>query len=264
VGRRRFSPALIALAVLIPAVPIVVGLLLASGGSSSSSQRGGHFTPVAQTSTTTRSTPMPHASPIPRGLGALVAEVERPTTMRSTPGGRAIGPVGRKTEFGSPNVLLVARHTGRWLGVVSTLAGNGKLGWIPLGATALGRVRTEIRVSLAARKLTVLDAGRVVQRYTVAIGMPDAPTPTGTFAVTDRLSTSDPAGPYGCCIIALSAHSPHAIQGWGGGTRIAIHSTPDTASIGLPASHGCLRLTSAEGRWLMYHIPLGTPTVISA
>ena len=65
-------------------------------------------------------------------------------------------------------------------------------------------------------------------------------------------------------MLALSAESPHAIQGWNGGDRIAIHSTPETSSIGLPVSHGCLRLTLAEGRWLMAHVPLGTPTLISA
>ena len=65
-------------------------------------------------------------------------------------------------------------------------------------------------------------------------------------------------------MLALSAKSPHEIEGWNGGDRIAIHSTPETSSIGLPVSHGCLRLTLAEGRWLMAHIPLGTPTLISA
>jgi lipoprotein-anchoring transpeptidase ErfK/SrfK len=119
-------------------------------------------------------------------------------------------------------------------------------------------------VSLSARRLTVLNGGKVVKRYTVAIGRPAAPTPTGRFAVTDRLATGDPSGPYGCCILALSARSPHAIQGWNGGNRIAIHSTPEVSSIGQPVSHGCLRLTLAEGRWLLGHVPLGTPTLISA
>jgi len=136
--------------------------------------------------------------------------------------------------------------------------------WIRLSATTLSRVQYEIKVSLSARRLTVLDSGRVVERYTIAVGRPTAPTPTGRFAVTDRLATGDPTGPYGCCILALSAVSPHAIQGWTGGDRIAIHSTPDTPSLGLPVSHGCIRLTLAEGRWLMYHIPLGTPTVITS
>ena len=81
-----------------------------------------------------------------------------------------------------------------------------------------------------ARRLTVSDNGKVVQRYTVAVGRPSAPTPTGRFAVTDRLLTGNPSGPYGCCILALSAKSPHAIQGWTGGNRIAIHSTPETST----------------------------------
>jgi lipoprotein-anchoring transpeptidase ErfK/SrfK len=146
--------------------------------------------------------------------------------------------------------------------VVTTQGGNGKVGWIPLSAVSLDRVNWELKVSLSARRLTVLKGGRVVKRYTVAIGQPAAPTPTGRFAVTDRLTTGDPAGPYGCCILALSARSPHAIQGWDGGNRIAIHSTPEVSSIGEAASHGCLRLTLAEGRWLLGHVPLGTPTVI--
>ena len=108
----------------------------------------------------------------------------------------------------------------------------------------------------------MLENGHVREKYKVAIGRPTAPTPTGRFAVTDRLNTGDPSGPYGCCVLALSAESPHAIQGWGGGNRIAIHSTPETSSIGLPVSHGCLRLTLPEGRWLLQHIPLGTPTII--
>jgi lipoprotein-anchoring transpeptidase ErfK/SrfK len=32
----------------------------------------------------------------------------------------------------------------------------------------------------------------------------------------------------------------------------------------LPVSHGCLRLTLPEGQWLLNHVPLGTPTLISA
>jgi lipoprotein-anchoring transpeptidase ErfK/SrfK len=103
-----------------------------------------------------------------------------------------------------------------------------------------------------------------MKQFTVAIGRPDAPTPTGRFAVTDRLRTGNPGGPYGCCILALSAHSPHTIQGWTGGDRIAIHSTPDVSSIGQAASHGCVRVTLAQGRWLLAHIPLGTPTLISS
>jgi hypothetical protein len=193
-----------------------------------------------------------------------VALVRHPIQLRRSPGGAGIARLTRRTSFGSPEAVWVVRRSGHWLGVISTQAGNGHVGWLPAAATSLSRVGWELKVSLRARRLTVLDYGKVAERYTVAVGAPASPTPTGRFAVTDRLSTGDPSGPYGCCILALSAVAPHAIQGWDGGNRIAIHSTPETGSIGHDVSHGCMRLTLAEGQWLLNHIPLGTPTLISS
>jgi lipoprotein-anchoring transpeptidase ErfK/SrfK len=161
-------------------------------------------------------------------------------------------------------VLSVVARSGAWLGVLSPVAGNGHVGWIRSSAAVFTRVSWELRASLSARLLTVLNGGKVLRRFKIAIGSPAAPTPTGRFAVTDRLLTRDQEGPYGCCILALSATAPHAIQGWSGGNRIAIHSTLETSSIGEAVSHGCLRLSIADGRWLMGHIPLGTPTLISS
>jgi lipoprotein-anchoring transpeptidase ErfK/SrfK len=161
-------------------------------------------------------------------------------------------------------MLWVVSHVPGWLGVITPDAANDRVGWIAQNATALSRVSWELKVSLAARRLTVLRYGKVVVQYTVAIGAAGSPTPTGRFAVTDRIVTNDPAGPYGCCILALSAHAPHALQGWVGGTRIAIHSTPESASIGEATSHGCVHVTLPEGRWLLAHIPIGTPTLINS
>jgi lipoprotein-anchoring transpeptidase ErfK/SrfK len=256
-GRGRLIPG-VGLA-LLAVVPIIAGAIITSGTTSATHSSGLAFTP-----TTLRSQRARPASAIPPGPGSLVALVSRPTKMRAAPAGRTVADLGTRTEFGSPEALWVVQRSGSWLGVISPLVGNGRIGWIPEGAASLGRVRWQLQVSLAARKLTVLRDGRAVERYTVAIGRPDAPTPTGRFAVTDRLRTGDPSGPYGCCILALSARSPHAIQGWNGGNRIAIHSTPDTFSIGQAVSHGCLRLTLDDGRWLLAHIPLGTPTLISS
>ncbi len=247
--RRR---GLVGLAALIPVVPILIGIVLTAGSVPVDRAQGLSFKPAALTVSG------------PPGRGSLVALVTHRTTIHATPGGSTIGRLGTHTEFGSPEALWVIERSAGWLGIVSPLVGNGKVGWIPAGTASLSRVPWQIRVSLSARRLTVLEDNRAVARYTVAIGRPSAPTPTGRFAVTDRLNTGDPAGPYGCCILALSARSPHAIQGWSGGDRIAIHSTPETATIGEPVSHGCLRLTLAEGRWLLAHIPLGTPTLIRA
>lgn len=200
---------------------------------------------------------------IPPGPGALVAIVMRATALRASPGGRPMAKLTARTEFGGPDYMWAVAHRNGWLAVISPLVGNGHTGWISQYATRFERNPWELKVSLSARQLTVLRDKRVVQHSTVAIGPPESPTPVGRFAVTDRLTTPNPNGPYGCCILALSAHSPHTIQGWSGGDRIAIHSTPDTASIGEAVSHGCVRVTMAEGRWLLNHIPLATPTIIS-
>jgi lipoprotein-anchoring transpeptidase ErfK/SrfK len=64
--------------------------------------------------------------------------------------------------------------------------------------------------------------------------------------------------------LALSAMAPHAIADWSGGNRVAIHSTPETASIGNSVTHGCVRVALVDGRWLLNHVPLGTPTLISS
>jgi lipoprotein-anchoring transpeptidase ErfK/SrfK len=261
--RRRWMFA--AVAALVAIAPILVGVAITSSSVRAEPPTGMSYTPLAQSAPANPAPPATAKSlALPPGPGSLVALVRHATKMHVAPAGRVLTKLPTKTEFGSPQALWVVAHKGDWLGVISPLAGNGRLGWIQRSAVTLGRETWELKVSLSARRLTVLYNGKALRHYTVAVGRPEAPTPTGRFAVTDRLSTGDPSGPYGCCILALSAKSPHAIQGWGGGDRIAIHSTPETSSIGLPVSHGCLRLTLAEGRWLLAHIPLGAPTLISS
>ena len=259
---RRFRPLLAGVAVLVPLIPILIALMLSGGGPAT----------AVTTPTVTHFSPLPVAPKptqanllLPPGTGALTALVVHAAQMRSRPGaGHVIGKLATKTTFGSPTYVWVAKLSGRWLGVVTPQAGNNHLGWIAAADASLSRVTWELKLSLSARKLTVMHGSRVMERYTVAVGAPSNPTPTGRFAVTDRLLTGNPAGPYGCCILALSALAPHAIQDWSGGDRIAIHSTPETSSIGQAVSHGCVRLTLPEGRWLINHIPLGTPTLISS
>jgi lipoprotein-anchoring transpeptidase ErfK/SrfK len=41
-----------------------------------------------------------------------------------------------------------------------------------------------------------------------------------------------------------------------------MHATNDESSIGHPVSLGCMRAPAPEARWLIDHIPLGTPVFI--
>jgi len=195
----------------------------------------------------------------------LTVQVTRPVALRSAPGGPVVARLAPKTSFGSATVVPVVAQRGSWLGVITSALPNGRVGWISVDAALVAyRTPWSISASLRHRQVVVRDGGRVVMRFPVAIGGPSTPTPTGRFAVTDKLLTNDPSSPYGCCILALSARQPRTPQGWGGGDRIAIHATDLPETIGSAASLGCLRAPAADARRLVRTIPLGTVVTIGA
>jgi hypothetical protein len=193
-----------------------------------------------------------------------IAHVRQPMPLYARPGGAIVARLGTRTEFGSPHMLGVVRHRGRWLAVVSTLQPNGRVSWVR--RRAVGLTRTDVSLTLdRSRRLLLLKRGStVVRRMTVGVGRPESPTPTGRFAVTDKLSGYNYGPYYGCCIVALSAHQPHLPAGWTGGDRIAIHGTNVPSSIGVASSAGCPHARDADLRILMRKVPLGAPVFIRA
>jgi len=112
------------------------------------------------------------------------------------------------------------------------------------------------------RTLVLRRGDRRVRRLSVAVGASGSPTPTGRFAVTDKLSGSRFSPSYGCCILALSGHQTNTPAGWQGGDRLAIHGTNTPATIGTAASAGCLRAADLPLQALMRSVPLGTPVFV--
>jgi lipoprotein-anchoring transpeptidase ErfK/SrfK len=43
---------------------------------------------------------------------------------------------------------------------------------------------------------------------------------------------------------------------------VGIHGTPNAASIGYSASHGCVRMRIPDAEWLFQHVAVGTPVLI--
>ena len=43
---------------------------------------------------------------------------------------------------------------------------------------------------------------------------------------------------------------------------VGMHGTPDAASIGYSASHGCIRMQIPDAEWLFDHVRIGTPVFI--
>jgi len=182
--------------------------------------------------------------------------------LRARPGGKPLVRVGPRAPLGGPLVLGVVAVRGRWVEVTAEALPNGRFGWVEFGRDVrVEPVEWSLRASLSRRRLDVLRAGRLVRTIPVGIGASDSPTPTGRFAVAEKLvGAFGPA--LGCCILALTARQPHLPPGWN--TRItyyvAIHAGSGQGSA---VSAGCLHTTEADVRYLMRSVPLGTPVQIS-
>jgi len=181
--------------------------------------------------------------------------------LRDAPGGSVVATLDDTTEFGSPTVLAVAERHGRWAGVPTELLPNGKLGWVKVDPSRLAAdsVGQSIVIDLSELRGELFRGEKLERRWSVGIGAPDTPTPTGHFAITDEIEGGlNPV--YGCCAIALSATQPNLPAGWSGGNRIAIHGTSEP--LGEANSTGCVHSGEDDLRALIEGVPLGTPVTI--
>jgi L,D-transpeptidase-like protein len=121
----------------------------------------------------------------------------------------------------------------------------------------------QVLVSVPDRKLAVLEDGRVLKVFPVAVGADDSPSPDGEFQIINRLSNptyyhpgkvipAGPANPLGSRWIGLS------LKGYG------IHGTNAPRSIGKAASHGCIRMAKRDLEQFFDMVRVGDTVVISA
>jgi len=193
-----------------------------------------------------------------------IARADTALTVRAEPADDAavVSELPATTTFGSPRALLVLDEADGWVRVQVPARPNGASGWIPAGAVDLVTSHLRVLVDLTARRLAVYEDDRVVLRTPVAIGAPEAPTPTGTFALVDLLQTTDGAGPYGPFALGLGGYSETFSEFAGGDGQIGIHGTDDPSSIGQAVSHGCVRVPNDVAARLADLLPLGTPVTI--
>jgi lipoprotein-anchoring transpeptidase ErfK/SrfK len=126
-----------------------------------------------------------------------------------------------------------------------------------------------IAIDRGANSLKLFDGPRLVRTFGVATGQSVYPTPAGSFEIVDMQenpwwyppTTSEwakgldpvppgPGNPLGTRWMGLDAPG------------VGIHGTPDDASIGYSASHGCIRMHISDAEWLFQHVRVGTPVVI--
>ena len=192
------------------------------------------------------------------------ARITRPVTLYREPGERTRLRITAKTEWGSPRVLGVVRRRGDWISVQAPELANGEVAWMEASSARLDCVRWSMHADLSRRRLYVQRDGETVRSFDIAVGRAGNPTPRGRFSVTDKLRVTDPGSPYGCCVLAVSGHQTRLPASWPGGDRLAVHATRELSSLGQAASLGCLRVTSAQARWLIRTMPLGAPLFVKA
>jgi len=126
---------------------------------------------------------------------------------------------------------------------------------------AVPATKRTIVVSLEDRKLALVEDGQVKKVYTVAVGKPSTPSPTGTFVIERRVMNPTyshngevvppgPGNPVGTRWMGLSLH------GYG------IHGTNEPRSIGKPTSHGCIRLARPDLEELYAQVAVGDTVVL--
>ena len=116
-------------------------------------------------------------------------------------------------------------------------------------------------VDLSEQKLTVYDSqDQVVRVIPVSTGKASTPTPTGLGSVLTKYRSVTmrgrgyvaPGVPYAMCITANE--------------MICLHGAPwqeDAGqAFGVPRSHGCVRMPTAQARWLFENTQKGTKVLI--
>jgi lipoprotein-anchoring transpeptidase ErfK/SrfK len=119
-----------------------------------------------------------------------------------------------------------------------------------------------------SKRLHLYRGMRLWKRFGVATGQSEYPTPIGHFSIVtmqrhpwwyppdsdwaegEEPIPPGPGNPLGTRWMGLSA------------SGVGMHGTPDAASIGYSASHGCIRMHIREAEWLFNRVHVGTPVLI--
>jgi lipoprotein-anchoring transpeptidase ErfK/SrfK len=122
-----------------------------------------------------------------------------------------------------------------------------------------------------SKRLTLFDGRRAVRTFRIATGTAEYPTPLGNYSIAtmqrDPWWIPPPNSDWarGKKPIPPGPGNPLGTR-WMGTTAplVGIHGTPDAASIGYSASHGCIRMRVSDAEALFTQVDVGTPVLIVA
>jgi hypothetical protein len=119
------------------------------------------------------------------------------------------------------------------------------------------------------RKLYLYKGSKLARVFRVATGQPSYPTPIGHFEIIVKQRNpwwyppTGSAWAEGAKPVPPGPGNPLGTRWMGiSAPYVGIHGTPDAASIGYSASHGCVRMLIPEVEWLFRQVDVGTPVFI--
>jgi lipoprotein-anchoring transpeptidase ErfK/SrfK len=140
------------------------------------------------------------------------------------------------------------------------LSGNAQTSSKNNGAT---RSRRVVLVSIVDRRLAVIEDGRVLAYFPVAVGAGVSPSPIGEFEIVSRVA--NPTYYHDGVVISPGTDNPVGTRWMGLNIKgYGIHGTNLPRSIGYASSHGCIRLRNRDVEKLYAMLRVGDIVQIRA
>ena len=119
----------------------------------------------------------------------------------------------------------------------------------------------KIVISISERRLALLEDGRLVKSYPIAVGARVSPSPDGEFAVINH--AKDPTYRHGGKEILPGKDNPLGTRWIGLSLKgYGIHGTNVPRSIGKAASHGCFRMAQRDVEDLYSRVQVGDTVIV--
>jgi lipoprotein-anchoring transpeptidase ErfK/SrfK len=128
-----------------------------------------------------------------------------------------------------------------------------------------------LTVSREGKQVRLFRRGKIVRTYTVAVGSPEFPTPTGRYVVQSmqknpawNVPQSEWAGSLaGETIPGGDPRNPLVARWIGFNGSVGFHGTASAGSLGTAASHGCIRMSPPDVIDLFERVSTGTPVLVA-
>ena len=113
-------------------------------------------------------------------------------------------------------------------------------------------------VSIPDRKIALIEDGRVVKVYSIAVGKTSTPSPNGSFHIASRVK--NPPGISPERQLPRDPRIRSVLAGWVSATKAtAFMERTCPSPIGKAASHGCIRMRNQDVEDLFERVEVGDP-----